>query len=75
MNNTNVPDSDPKSTQVVEILLQIERLNIMIDEHTQSDADDALIVQQYEVLRADFLSELRALLSDYGIDADLKIAA
>ncbi|HRI58694.1 MAG TPA: hypothetical protein PK228_03195 [Saprospiraceae bacterium] len=75
MNNTNTPGPDPKSTQVVEILLQIERLNIMIDEHSRSDADDALIVQQYEVLRADFLSELRALLSDYGIDADLKIAA
>jgi len=75
MDKTNTPNADPKSSQVVDILLQIERLNIMIDEHDQSDADGALIVQQYEVLRSDFLSELRALLSDYGIDANLKTSA
>ena len=73
MNDTYTPDS--KTTQVVEILLQIERLNIMIAEHNQSNADDTLSVQQYEVLRADFLSELRAVLSDYGIEAVLKIEA
>ena len=47
----------------------------MIAEHSQSTADDALIVEQYEVLRADFLAELSATLSDYGIEADLKISA
>lgn len=73
MNDTYTPDS--KTTQVVEILLQIERLNIMIAEHNHSNADDTLSVQQYEVLRADFLSELRAVLSDYGIEAVLKIEA
>ena len=75
MDKTNTPSSDPKSYQVVDLLLQIERLNIMIAEHEQSDAEGALIVQQYEVLRSDFLSELKALLSDYGIDANLKISA
>jgi|GEM_PF-3504911 len=75
MKNTNAPEPDPKSSQVVELLRQIERLNFMIAEHSQSTADDALIVEQYEVLRADFLAELSAVLSDYGIEADLKISA
>ncbi len=74
MKNTNTPEPDPKSSQVVELLRQIERLNFMIAEHSQSTADDALIVEQYEVLRADFLAELSATLSDYGIEADLKIS-
>ncbi|GAB4493384.1 MAG: hypothetical protein OHK0019_17250 [Saprospiraceae bacterium] len=75
MKNTKAPEPDSKSSQVVELLLQIERLNFMIAEHSQSTADDALIVEQYEVLRADFLAELSAVLSDYGIEADLKISA
>lgn len=74
MKNMNTSEPDPNYTQVVELLRQIERLNIMIEEHQNTDADDALIVEQYEVLRADFLGELSALLSDYGIDGDLKIA-
>lgn len=73
MKNTLTQAHDSKSTQAVEILRQIERLNIMIAEHLRADADDALIVEQYEVLRADFLAELSALLSDYGISADLRI--
>ncbi|MBX2889921.1 MAG: hypothetical protein KF734_03275 [Saprospiraceae bacterium] len=71
----NTSDPDLKHTQVVEILQQIERLNIMIAEHSKADADDALIVEQYEVLRADFLNDLDAVLSDYGIEANLKIKA
>lgn len=74
MKNTNTSEPDPKSTQVIELLRQIERLSIMIEEHDRTGADDALIVQQYEVLRADFLDELSALLSDYGIEAELRIA-
>lgn len=74
MNNTNAPEPDPKSSQVVALLRQIERLNFMVAEHSRADADDALVVEQYEVLRADFLAELSAVLSDYGIDAHLKIA-
>ena len=71
-NTESAPDS--KSSEVIELLQQIERLNIMISEHQKADADDALIVEQYEVLRADFLAELAAVLSDYGIAAELKIA-
>lgn len=74
MKNTEAAAPDSKSAQVVELLRQIERLNIMIEEHQRADADDALIVEQYEVLRADFLAELGAVLSDYGIAAELKIA-
>lgn len=74
MKNTNTSEPDSKSSQVIELLQQIERLNIMIAEHRNSDADDALIVEQYGVLRADFLTELVAVLSDYGIEAELKIA-
>ena len=71
-NTESAPDS--KSSEVIELLQQIERLNIMISEHQKADADDALIVEQYEVLRADFLAELAAVLSDYGIAAEVKIA-
>lgn len=74
MNETNTSNSDPKSTRVVDLLLQIERLNIMIAEHSGTSADETLIAQQYEVLRSDFLSELGALLSDYGIEAELRVA-
>lgn len=73
MKNTEAAAPDSKSAQVVELLRQIERLSIMIDDHDRTSADDALIVQQYEVLRADFLAELVAVLSDYGIEAELKI--
>lgn len=73
MKNTEAAP-DHKSAQVVELLRQIERLNIMISEHQKADADDALIVEQYEVLRADFLTELAAVLSDYGIAAELEIS-
>jgi hypothetical protein len=74
MKNMNTSEPDPKSTQVIELLRQIERLSIMIEEHDKTGDDDVLIVQQYEVLRADFLAELGAVLSDYGIEAELKIA-
>ena len=74
MKNGNTSGTGSKSTQVVEILRQIERLNIMIAEHRKADADDELIVEQYEVLRTDFLDELSAVLSDYGIEAHLKIS-
>jgi len=74
MKNTNIPEPDSKSSEVIHLLQQIERLNIMIEEHQKTDADDALIVEQYEVLRADFLTELAAVLSDYGIAAELKIS-
>lgn len=75
MKNTNAPEPDSKSSQVISLLRQIERLNFMIAEHSRSSADDALVVEQYEVLRADFLAELSAVLSDYGIEAQLKISA
>ena len=74
MKNGNTSGTGSKSTQVVEILRQIERLNIMIAEHRKADADDELIVEQYEVLRTDFLDELSAVLSDYGLEAHLKIS-
>lgn len=74
MNETNTSNSDSKSTRVVDLLLQIERLNIMIAEHNGTSADETLIAQQYEVLRSDFMSELSALLSDYGIEAELRVA-
>lgn len=44
MKNTNTSEPDPKSTQVIELLRQIERLSIMIEEHDRTGADDALIV-------------------------------
>ncbi len=75
MKNTNTSEPNSKSSQVVELLSQIERLNIMIAEHGKSSADEELAVEQYEVLRADFLAELSAVLSDYGIAAELKISA
>ncbi len=73
MNITKASEPDFKSAQVVELLRQIERLNIMIGEHGRESADEVLAVEQYSVLRADFLSELEAVLSDYGIRAELKI--
>lgn len=73
MNTTKATEPDSKSAQVIELLRQIERLNIMIGEHGRDTADEVLIVEQYSVLRADFLSELGAVLSDYGIRAELKI--
>lgn len=73
MKNMNTSKPDPKSSQVIELLRQIERLNFMIAEHDRANADDVLIVEQYELLRADFLAELSAVLSDYGIEAELKI--
>jgi hypothetical protein len=73
MKNMEASEPNSKSSQVVELLSQIERLNIMISERDKSGVEDELIVEQYEVLRADFLAELSAVLSDYGIAAELRI--
>jgi len=62
---------DEELTRIVDLLNQIKKLNQMIELH-QKESDDAFMVSQYTDMKTRFLSELKALLTDYEIEVLIK---
>ncbi len=60
-----------KIVRVTDILVQVQKLNEMIDFHTKNVSDDGMKTQ-YISMRQQFLSELNGLLGNFQISANLK---
>ena len=63
-----------KIVRVTDILVQVQKLNEMIDFHTKNASDDGMKTQ-YMFMRQQFLSELNGLLDNFQISANLKSKA
>jgi hypothetical protein len=63
---------DNKIARVTDILMQVQKLNEMIDFHTKNSSDDGMKAQ-YISMRQQFLGELNTLLDNFQISANLKI--
>lgn len=63
---------DVKIVQIGDILEQIASLNLRIAFHKQHNGD-ASTISQYEDLRERFANDLRDLLREYKLDAQISI--
>lgn len=65
---------DEKTARVSDILEQVEQLNRMIEFH-KDQSGEASMMRQYEDMRKEFLKELKALLSSFKINVQIKVVA
>jgi hypothetical protein len=56
-----------KIEKVTNLLEQIEQLNSMIDLHNLNPTPSGLMLEQYEMMRQDFLEELQDALRSFHI--------
>ena len=69
---TNTPqeeldDFEFQKACVLDLLYQIKEVNKMISLHKEGSRD-SLMVSQYEYLRSNFLTDLKEILAEFGIE-------
>ncbi len=61
------------SAPIIGVLSQIQKVNFMIEQHQKHEQSG--MVKQFERQREGFLEQLRELLFEFKIHADLKLVA
>ena len=66
--------ANDKKIRVLDILDHIEKLNMLIQLHTE-ETHSPLMIKQYNTLRQQFLDELKTILYDFQLNVEVLKAA